>query len=204
MDDLVATDAHRPRPLKPSVSRIDRAVLHAAQPALDALVRAPHDGVLARLDALHVDPNWAFERDAEVGRAAGHMGRLGAGHERLGRDAAGVDAGPAEPLAFDDRDAPARARQAVRQRGAGLPGPDDDRVVGRRHGASLPLTRWQHRIGRCSGKRSNGVPCRLRLVLQAPDIVEAILGGWADQRVMLERLERPLPMGWGEQRAALA
>src|SRR4051794_5621491 len=43
----------------------------------------------------------------------------------------------------------------------------------------------------------------LRLALLAPDIVEAILGGWADQRVMLERLERPLPMGWEEQRAAL-
>ena len=41
----------------------------------------------------------------------------------------------------------------------------------------------------------------LRLALLAPDIVEAILGGWADQRVMLERLERPLPMGWEEQRA---
>ena len=40
----------------------------------------------------------------------------------------------------------------------------------------------------------------LRLALLAPDFVEAILGGWADQRVMLERLERPLPMGWEEQR----
>ena len=40
----------------------------------------------------------------------------------------------------------------------------------------------------------------LRLALLAPDLVEAILGGWADQRVMLERLERPLPMGWEEQR----
>ena len=37
----------------------------------------------------------------------------------------------------------------------------------------------------------------LRLALLAPDLVEAILGGWADQRVMLERLERPLPVGWG-------
>ena len=43
----------------------------------------------------------------------------------------------------------------------------------------------------------------LRLALLAPDIVEAILGGWADQRVMLERMERPLPVGWEEQRAAL-
>ena len=36
----------------------------------------------------------------------------------------------------------------------------------------------------------------LPLTCLAPDIVEAILGGWADQRVvMLERLERPLPLG---------
>ena len=40
----------------------------------------------------------------------------------------------------------------------------------------------------------------LRLAVLAPDIVEAILGGWADQRVMLERLERPVPMAWEEQR----
>ncbi len=40
----------------------------------------------------------------------------------------------------------------------------------------------------------------LRLALLAPDIVEAILGGWADQRVMLKKLERPLPVGWEEQR----
>jgi hypothetical protein len=38
----------------------------------------------------------------------------------------------------------------------------------------------------------------------APDLVEAILGGWADQRVTLEKLEQPLPMGWGEQRRASA
>ncbi|HEX6014392.1 MAG TPA: hypothetical protein VFY87_21870 [Geminicoccaceae bacterium] len=44
----------------------------------------------------------------------------------------------------------------------------------------------------------------LRLALLAPDIVEAILGGWADQRVMLERLERPLPTDWEEQRKVLA
>ena len=41
----------------------------------------------------------------------------------------------------------------------------------------------------------------LRLALLAPDLVEAILSGWADQRVMLEKLERPLPVGWEEQRS---
>ena len=40
----------------------------------------------------------------------------------------------------------------------------------------------------------------LRLALLSPDLVEAILGGWADQRVMLEKLERPLPAGWEKQR----
>jgi hypothetical protein len=44
----------------------------------------------------------------------------------------------------------------------------------------------------------------LRLALLAPDLVEAILGGWADQRVMLEKLERPLPREWEEQRTLLA
>ena len=52
-------------------------------------------------------------------------------------------------------------------------------------------------VGRSNPSRS------LRLALLAPDIVEAILGGWADQRVMLERLERPLPVGWEEQRRKL-
>jgi hypothetical protein len=41
-----------------------------------------------------------------------------------------------------------------------------------------------------------------RLALLAPDLVEAILGGWLDQRVMLEKLEGPPPMGWEEQRSA--
>jgi hypothetical protein len=39
----------------------------------------------------------------------------------------------------------------------------------------------------------------LRLALLVPDIVEAILDGWAGQRVRLEKLERLLPMTWDEQ-----
>jgi hypothetical protein len=38
------------------------------------------------------------------------------------------------------------------------------------------------------------------LALLAPDIIEAILAGTADQGVMLEQLERPLPANWDEQR----
>ena len=40
----------------------------------------------------------------------------------------------------------------------------------------------------------------LRLALLAPDIVEAILVGSTDQSLMLERLDRPLPACWAEQR----
>jgi hypothetical protein len=41
----------------------------------------------------------------------------------------------------------------------------------------------------------------LRLALLAPDIVEAILAGSADQGVMLATLKRPFPGSWEEQRA---
>jgi hypothetical protein len=43
----------------------------------------------------------------------------------------------------------------------------------------------------------------LRLALLAPDIVEAILTGQADQALMLEQLERPPPASWEEQRKRL-
>ena len=43
----------------------------------------------------------------------------------------------------------------------------------------------------------------LRLALLAPDIVEAILAGKTDQAFMLEKLERPLPASWEEQRKGL-
>jgi hypothetical protein len=37
----------------------------------------------------------------------------------------------------------------------------------------------------------------LRLALLAPHIIEAIVAGTADQSMVLERLERPLPARWG-------
>ena len=43
----------------------------------------------------------------------------------------------------------------------------------------------------------------LRLALLAPDIIEMILERRADQALMLEDLERPLPAGWDEQRKLL-
>jgi hypothetical protein len=43
----------------------------------------------------------------------------------------------------------------------------------------------------------------LRQALLAPDIAEAILAGRTEQAIMLERLERPLPASWEEQRRLL-
>ena len=43
----------------------------------------------------------------------------------------------------------------------------------------------------------------LRLALLTPDIVEMILEGRSNQALMLERLERPLPASWEEQRRRL-
>jgi len=43
----------------------------------------------------------------------------------------------------------------------------------------------------------------LRLALLAPDIVDGILADSTDQMLMLERLERPLPASWEEQRGHL-
>ena len=43
----------------------------------------------------------------------------------------------------------------------------------------------------------------LRLALLAPDLVEAILAAETDRGIMLERLERPLPASWDEQRSLL-
>jgi hypothetical protein len=42
-----------------------------------------------------------------------------------------------------------------------------------------------------------------RMVLLAPDIVEAILEGRTDDRMMLKMLYQPLPLSWPEQREAL-
>ena len=43
----------------------------------------------------------------------------------------------------------------------------------------------------------------LRLALLAPDMVKAILAGHTDQALMPEKLERPLPTYWEEQRRGL-
>ena len=56
------------------------------------------------------------------------------------------------------------------------------------------------RIGDAENISKSYVSRILRLTLLAPHIVDAILAGRTDQALMLERLERPLPAAWEEQR----
>jgi hypothetical protein len=58
-------------------------------------------------------------------------------------------------------------------------------------------------IAEAEGISKSYVSRLMRLPLLAPDIVEAILAGRTDQALMLERLERPLPASWEEQRGRL-
>jgi hypothetical protein len=55
-------------------------------------------------------------------------------------------------------------------------------------------------IGEAENISKSYVSRILRLALLAPDIMEMILEGRSDQALMLERLERPLPARWDEQR----
>ena len=99
------------RTLEAGVAADQRAAVHALEPGLDAVAVVEHDLVLARLDLCHVDGDVAGA-DAVLGAASGDVCGVRAGHQRLGRNAAVVDAGSADELALDHRDGLARLRSA--------------------------------------------------------------------------------------------
>jgi hypothetical protein len=86
-------------------------------------------GVLARFHFFHVDADRAANGHSVFIGATCEMRRIGARDQRLGWSAAGIDAGAAENLAFDDGDLPTRGYQPPCQSRSGLSGADDDRVV---------------------------------------------------------------------------
>jgi hypothetical protein len=59
-------------------------------------------------------------------------------------------------------------------------------------------------IGNAENISKSNVSRILRLALLAPDIVEGILAGMADQALVLEKLERPPPACWAEQRVRIS
>ena len=89
-------DGHRIRRHKTRVTADDRATLHAAEPIFDPGASFRGNGIRPRLHACHVDAGWRIQHDPVIGGAPGEVGGIGAGDERLGRHAAGVDAGTAK------------------------------------------------------------------------------------------------------------
>jgi hypothetical protein len=62
----------------------------------------PRDGVLARLDGLHVDSDRASDGHAAIRGTAGQVGCVGARDQCLGGRAPSIDACAAEKLSLDD------------------------------------------------------------------------------------------------------
>ena len=71
------------------------------EPAGHALIRLLHDGVLARLDASHVDANRTVDHHAEIRAAACDVRGPRTRDQRLGGNATVVDASAADKLALD-------------------------------------------------------------------------------------------------------
>jgi hypothetical protein len=80
------------------------------------------------------------------------VSRLGGGDHGLGRRTAGVDAGAAQLILFDERHGPAVVGQFLRKRVARLPGTNHDGVVVRHECPSKNVLRGEARVG----QRSHG------------------------------------------------
>jgi hypothetical protein len=133
----------------------DGQAVHAAQPCFNIRAGIARDGIGPGLDSSHVDLDRTLDRDPVLGAALGEAGRIGAGDQRLGRYAAGIDAGSANQFALDKRDFHADGRQPSGERGACLSGPDDDGVEGLGHDKS-PTISTALRIAKASSSKAAG------------------------------------------------
>ncbi len=123
------------------VSPQHRGALHALEPGLDPGPGLQGDSVGPGGDPRHVDADRALDGHPVVRRPAREVGGIGAGHQGLGRHAAGVDAGAAEQLALHQGDAHARGGQPPGQRRTRLAGADDDGVEPLGHRATRGTAR---------------------------------------------------------------
>src|SRR5262245_46198797 len=119
--------------LKASMAFIDRQVLSVFEPLFYAFIGTTHHSVFALFNFLHVDSNRAVDSHAILAAAPRDMSSPRACHQRLGRDAAIVDTGTAEPLAFDDRRLQPCAGQPDRERRPRLSSANNDSVIRRCH-----------------------------------------------------------------------
>src|SRR5262249_15890722 len=126
--ECVVPDLDVARASEAAVALVDGDTGIAPEAALDTARGEAEHVILALVNLLHVDADRAIDHNAVFARAPRHMRNVGAGNQRLGRRATGVDAGAAEAIALDDGDVHACPCQTVRQGGPGLTGTDDDRI----------------------------------------------------------------------------
>src|SRR5262245_56809182 len=141
---------------KPGMAFVDCAAFQCFERALDASPRCPRDGVLARLDGLHVYSDRAADGHAVITRTARQKSSKGARDQRLGGRASGIDARAAEELSLDDGYLLAGSDETPRQRRPGLSCPDDDRIM---IGHGLPSV--SSSVYSAAIARSGIDPCRL-------------------------------------------
>ena len=134
VQDLIP-DPQRVRIGELGMTTNDGAVVHAVKPVFDTFAVAQHDGVFAGLDLRHVHADRSGV-DPVFGTAARKMRGLCTGHQCLGRDASGVDAGAADQLALHHGNGVTGRGQPACQRGPGLAGAHDDRVEALCHRAA--------------------------------------------------------------------
>ena len=130
---LVLADAHGPLSLESRVAHQQSAARHPTQPIFIAGTTGLGDLARSCMDTGHVDPHVPGD-DAVIRPAACEMRGVGAGHQRLGWCAAGIDAGASDQMPFDDGHRRPCRGQPCRHRRPGLAGADNDCVKASGHG----------------------------------------------------------------------
>jgi hypothetical protein len=75
------------------VTPVDRAILQGLQALFETRSRLPENRVFSGFDPGHIGPHRSVDHHPEIGRAARHVDRIGAGEQGFCRNAAGIDAG---------------------------------------------------------------------------------------------------------------
>ena len=112
---------------------IDLVLLHQIP---DAAVQPRRDAARAGDDGGNVGGDRAFELQAVILGVFGEMQDFRRAQQRLGRDAAPVEADAAQMLALDDGGLQPQLRGADRRHIAAGAGADDDDVIGVCHGSA--------------------------------------------------------------------
>ena len=126
--DALVADPERIRRFEAGMATDERDIVHTSDPGFETGARVARHPTCPRHRPCEIDPDRRIDHHAIIRRAPREVGGIGAGDQRLGRHAAGVDAGSAEMMALDQSDFHPRRREPRRQRRTGLAAAHDDGV----------------------------------------------------------------------------